>query len=329
MRQLPTQERKKAMSINGRAPKLSAVERNVVAVALALVVALSALLLPSPASAQAKIRIAIWDFENNAERHWWFWNDLGPAARNFIDTAFADDPSLSAKFSVIEREKLDMVLQEQGLATSGALDQQTAAKVGQVLGIKYIVTGAIDKFVINTTKGGFGGMGGSYTNGEATINIRFIDTTTAERAVALSADGNVRKGGGFFKGASLSREAEWGIASETLEKAALAVVEKFSSEDYASRLSAGSGVMSGNEGKIIKVEGDRAWINMGAMSGLKVGDTFKVVSVGEALVDPDTGMVLGVDESETGEGQVVEVQERFSIMTFTGVANAADVVRKP
>ena len=141
MRQLSTQERKEAMSINGWAPKPSAVERNVVAVALALVVALSALLLPSPASAQAKIRIAIWDFENNAERHWWFWNDLGPAARNFIDTAFADDPSLSAKFSVIEREKLDMVLQEQGLATSGALDQQTAAKVGQVLGIKYIVTG--------------------------------------------------------------------------------------------------------------------------------------------------------------------------------------------
>ena len=107
MRQLSTQERKEAMSINGWAPKPSAVERNVVAVALALVVALSALLLPSPASAQAKIRIAIWDFENNAERHWWFWNDLGPAARNFIDTAFADDPSLSAKFSVIEREKLE------------------------------------------------------------------------------------------------------------------------------------------------------------------------------------------------------------------------------
>ena len=35
-----------------------------------------------------------------------------------------------ANGSVIEREKLDMVLKEQGLSTSGALDQQTAAQVG-------------------------------------------------------------------------------------------------------------------------------------------------------------------------------------------------------
>ena len=294
-----------------------------------IAVGISMLVFPWPASAQAKIRIAIWDFENNAEQHWWFWNDLGPAARNFIDTAFAENRDLSSKFSVIEREKLDMVLQEQGLATSGALDQQTAAKVGQVLGVKYILTGAIDKFAINTTKGGYGGIGGSYTNGEATINLRFIDTTTAERTVALSADGNVRKGGGFFKGASLSREAEWGIASETLENAANAVVEKFAGGDYMAQLSAGGGVMSGEEGKIIKVEGDRAWINMGAMSGLKVGDSFKIIRVGEALVDPDTGMVLGVDESEIGQGQVIQVEERFSIMTFSGSADAADVVRRP
>jgi curli biogenesis system outer membrane secretion channel CsgG len=293
------------------------------------VLTLAVLIVPAQASAQAKIRIAIWDFENNTERHWWFWNDLGPAARNFIDTAFSEDPDLSGKFSVIEREKLDMVLKEQGLATSGALDQQTAAKVGQVLGIKYILTGAVDKFAINTTKGGFGGIGGKYTKAEATINMRFIDTTTAERLVSLSADGDVKKGGGFYKDKHLSREAEWGIASEAIEKASLAVVEKFSSKDYASRLSPGAGAAGGGEGKIIKVEGDRAWINMGVMSGLKVGDTFKIISVGEALVDPDTGQVLGVDETEIGEGQVVEVKERFSIISFSGGAKAKDVVRKP
>jgi curli biogenesis system outer membrane secretion channel CsgG len=281
------------------------------------------------ARGQAKIRIAIWDFENHAERHWWFWNDLGPAARNHIDTAFSEDPSLSAKFSVIEREKLDMVLKEQGLATSGALDQQTAAQVGKILGIKYIMTGGIDKFAINTTKGGFGGIGGSYTKAEATINLRLIDTTTAERLVSIKADGDVKKGGGFYKDKRLSREAEWGIASEAIEKASEAVVEKFVAKDYAARLSPGGGAAGGGEGKIIKVEGDRAWINMGAMSGLKVGDQFKIFTVGEALVDPDTGQVLGVDESEVGQGQVVDVKERFSIITFSGTAKAQDVVRKP
>ena len=116
---------------------------------------------PTSLEAQARIRVAIWDFENHSERSWWFYDDLGPAARNHIDAAFSENDVLSSRFSVIEREKLDLVLKEQGLATSGALDQQTAAKVGRVLGIKYIITGAIDKFAINTTKGGFGGIGGS------------------------------------------------------------------------------------------------------------------------------------------------------------------------
>jgi hypothetical protein len=252
---------------------------------------------------------------------------MGPAARDHIDTAFSEDSTLSARFGVIEREKLDMILKEQGLATSGALDQQTAAQVGKLLGVRYILTGGIDKFAINTTKGGFGGIGGSYTKAESTINMRFIDTTTGERLVSIAADGDVKKGGGMFKGASLSREAEWGIASEAIEKASKAIVEKFVSGDYLERFSAG-GVMGGGEGKIIKVEGGKAWINMGSVSGIKVGDTYDVYSMGEPLVDPDTGQVLGVDETKTGSGEVVEVSERFSIMTVTGTAKAKDVVKK-
>lgn len=290
-------------------------------------VAIVCMIRPSTLEAQGKIRVAIWDFENNAQQSWWFYNDLGPAARNNIDTAFSESDMLSSRFSVIEREKLDLVLQEQGLSTSGALDQQTAAKVGQVLGIKYIITGGIDKFAINTTKGGFGGIGGSYTKAEAKINLRLIDTTTAERVVAVSAEGDVKKGGGFARGASLSREDEWGIASEALEKASEEVVKAFESHKGLNKLSA-SGAMGGTEGKIIKVEGNRAWLNMGTVSGIQVGDRYDVFSVGEALVDPDTGQVLGVDESQVGSGEVVEVKDRFSIMTFTGAASAKDTVRK-
>lgn len=294
---------------------------------LAMATALTTVLLPIQLQAQGKIRVAIWDFENHSERHWWFYNDLGPAARNHIDTAFSENDELSSRFSVIEREKLDMVLKEQGLSTSGALDQQTAAEIGKVLGIRYIITGGIDKFAINTTKGGFGGVGGAYTKAEATINLRLIDTTTAERLVAVSADGDVKKGGGFFKGASLSREDEWGIASEAIEKAAANVVGLFSGHKALAKLGAG-GVMAGAEGKIIKVEAGKAWINMGEMSGIQVGDQFTVIQVGEELRDPDTGQVLGADESEVGEGVVVDVQERFAVMTLTGSGNASDKIRK-
>jgi curli biogenesis system outer membrane secretion channel CsgG len=301
--------------------------RNVLSVCAAVVLCLA---VASPASAQAKIRVALWDFDNNAASSWWFWDKLGPAARNQIDTAFSEDAALREKFSVIERQALALVMKEQGLSTAGALDPQTAAKVGKILGVKYIITGGIDKFAINTTRGGIGrlGVGGSMTTGDVTLNLRFIDTTTAERIVSVAADAQVKKGGGFVGGTSLSRDAEWGLASEVIEKAAKDVIVKLTAPAMLARIGPGSGPASGLEGRIAKVDGNRAWLNIGSSSGVKVGDKFAVFNVGEAIVDPDTGQSLGASEKETGAGAVTEVAERFAVITFTGAAKVKDTARK-
>src|SRR3954469_1995884 len=102
------------------------------------VVAFLALLLVLPAKsfAQGKIRIAVWEFENHAGTNYWYSNQLGPAARNQIDTELSENQVLSSKFSVVERDKLNLVLKEQGLATAGAVDPATAAKVGKLLGVQ-------------------------------------------------------------------------------------------------------------------------------------------------------------------------------------------------
>ncbi|MBA2440346.1 MAG: hypothetical protein H0V50_06695 [Thermoleophilaceae bacterium] len=289
-----------------------------------------ATLAPLSGAAQAKIRIAIWEFDNNTERSFWFSDQLGPAARNQIDTAFSNDPTLTAKFTVVERSALALVMKEQGLATSGALDPQSAAKIGKLLGVKYIVTGGIDKFAINKTGGSVGrlGIGATLVQAEATINVRFIDTTTAERVVSLAADSEIKKGGGFLRGTSLSRDAEWGLASEAVEKAAKDVVARLLAPATLARIGPGTGPASGLEGKIAKIDGQRAWLTIGSSSGVKVGDKFAVFNVGDAVIDPDTGQTLGVDEKEIGAGAVTEVQERFAVITFTGAAKVRDVVRK-
>ena len=286
------------------------------------------LLSPIPAASQAKIRIAIWDFEMNAQGTWWFSKDLGPAARNQIDTAFSENAKLSQLFSVVEREKLGMVMKEQGLAAGGAVDPQTAARVGKILGVKYIVTGGIDKFSINTTRGGIGGVGGNVTTADAAINLRFVDTTTAERVVSIAASGQVKKGGGFIGGANLSREAEWGIASEAVQKASQAIVAKLVTAEYLDKVSSAAGPGAGIDMRVIKVDGNRAYINVGATAGIKVGDTFRVFRRGEELVDPATGAKLGAEEKQTGTGVVTEVNEKFSIMTLTGTAGAGDILKK-
>jgi curli biogenesis system outer membrane secretion channel CsgG len=293
-----------------------------------LVAGIAAAVVMPVSSSQAKIRIALWDFENNAQGSWWFINDLGPAARNQIDTAFSENAKLSEIFSVVERQKLAMVMKEQGLGAAGAVDPQQAAKVGKILGVRYIVTGGIDKFAINTTRGGYGGIGGSVTTADATISLRFIDTTTAERIISINGTANVRKGGGVIKGASLSREAEWGIASEVIQKASKVVADKLVGEGYLGKVNAAAGQTGGIDARIAKVDGTRAYINIGSSAGVKVGDKYVIVHRGEELVDPVTGAKLGADEKQTGTGVVVEVQERFAIITVTGKAVVADVIKK-
>jgi len=280
--------------------------------------------------AQAKIKVAIWEFDNNAAHSYWYWDKLGPAARNLIDTAFSENKLLANKFSVIERDKLSLVLKEQGLAQTGAVDPATAAKVGKILGVKYIILGGIDKFDVNKTGGAIGrfGVGANVTDANATITLRVIDSTTAERIISIAGDGKVKKGGGFLKDASFSRDAEWGLASEVVDDAAKAVVAKLVSGDYLARISDAATPGGMVEGKIIKVEGNKAYINLGSSSGIKMGDKFNVINVGEALIDPDTGAKLGASEKQTGSGSVVEVQDKFAVIQFSGTAAAKDTIRK-
>ncbi len=281
----------------------------------------------APAEAQEKIRIAIWNVDNNATTTWAFWNEMGPAARNHIDTEFSENPTLAARFAVVERTQLDLVMKEQGLAASGAVTPQTAAKVGSLLGVKYIVVGGIDKFAINDTKAGFGRIGGNLQQAEAAINLRFVDTTTGERVLAVSGEAEVRKGGGFVRDASASRDSQWGIASEAIEKASKAMLGKFVAGGYLERLSSVARPTS-LEARIVKIDGQKAWINVGAQAGIKAGDTFAVFNVGEALIDPVTGATLGADEKQTGSAAVTDVQEKYSIVTVTGTVSSKDLLRR-
>ena len=76
------------------------------------------------------------------------------------------------------------------------------------------------------------------------------------------------------------------------------------------------------------MDGTRAWVSVGAAAGLKVGDTLNVIDPGEDLIDPDTGAKLGSTEQATGTAEVVEVQDKFAIVTFTGTAKPKSIVRK-
>ena len=49
----------------------------------------------------------------------------------------------SGKYRVIEREQLAAIMQEKNLSLSGEIDPKTAVKAGKLLGVEYIITGAL------------------------------------------------------------------------------------------------------------------------------------------------------------------------------------------
>ena len=88
--------------------------------------------------------VAVMDFDYGTVDNWWGQYDIGKGMADQV----VDALSTTARFRVIERKKLDTVLAEQDFAQSDRADPSAAklAKVGKVLGVKYIISGSITKF---------------------------------------------------------------------------------------------------------------------------------------------------------------------------------------
>ncbi len=105
------------------------------------VVIASSIGMPADAIAEfKKIKIAVLDFELQGQDH--ETEDMGAIVAEWLVTALVR----KGRFDVIERRLLKKVLSEQQLSVSGAVDEQSASKLGQILGAKTLITGSVVKF---------------------------------------------------------------------------------------------------------------------------------------------------------------------------------------
>lgn len=108
-------------------------------------------------SASKRKRVAVFDFDFAAAQKWWEGNwDIDKGIADILVTNLVEDGT----YSVIERKALDKILAEQDFSTSDRADSTTAAKIGKVLGVDYIIIGSITTFGTDTQKIGVGGGGG-------------------------------------------------------------------------------------------------------------------------------------------------------------------------
>lgn len=144
---------------------------------------------------QAKRRIAVLDFD--------FSNVSSPSVLSAFPNVSKGVSDIlvnrlvkDGTYTLIERSRIDAVLNEQNLGASGRIDPSTAAQIGKILGVDAVIIGSVTRLDLQTRQSGGSflfGIGGNSTDVDAyaQINIRMVSTSTAEILAVAEGTGNI------------------------------------------------------------------------------------------------------------------------------------------
>jgi curli biogenesis system outer membrane secretion channel CsgG len=257
--------------------------------------------------------------------------DIGKGVTNLLVKYLVQDGT----YSVIERNALDKIMSEQNFSNSDRANPNSAAKIGKLLGVDAIIVGAVTQFG-NDTKttnvggagGGFGGFGVggfSHKNTKAIVNIdaRIVDIDTAEILGVAEGHGESSRsstgllGGGGHWGGWGGGGVDFGnsdFQQTILGEAVKASVEQMSAGLIAdnTKLQVRTIVVSG---LVAAVDGGQIVLNVGAKSGVKVGDQLSIDRITKTIKDPATGAVLRQMTTPVGVVKVTDVDDVSAVCT--------------
>ena len=303
--------------------------KRILSVALLLGLALPALAQTSQNPPRKK-RVAIMDFEYGTVRTavagvFGTDIDVGRGMSDLLVKHLVKDGT----YSVIERKMLDKILAEQNFSNSDRANPTSAAQIGKILGVDAIIVGTITQFGgenKNTKVGGGGGGWGGFGVGgfgkkssKAIVGVdaRIIDIDTAEILGVAEGKGESKReglslagGGGNWHGFGAGGVdfSSSGFEETIIGEAVKAAMTQLSTGIIAenTKLKARTIVVSG---LVAAVEGGTVILNVGAKSGLKVGDQLAVERVTREIKDPATGQVIRRLANKVGVLEVTEVDD--------------------
>ncbi len=267
---------------------------------------------PAVLAQGGKPRVAVLEFKNKASRYAWNWYDAGRGAQDMLVTELVK----TGRYRVIEREQLASIMQEKNLSLSGDIDPRTAVKIGKMLGVEYLIAGAVTELGVTdrgaSVPGGLGRFGLPSVSvrsqkAEAAVDARAFSTSTGEIVWADSAKDETSDASVYVAGAG-GGASDHGKVDKILRPVVQKLAASFAKADVKTSGMGGKGDASGIVGKIAKADGGMLYVNVGSEGGVKEGDEFSVYRVGEQIKDPDTGEVLGANETRVGRVKITSVK---------------------
>lgn len=236
-----------------------------------------------------KRRVGVVDFVNKTA---YGQNRLGGAASDILITEIAK----SGKFIVVDRDKLDKLMAEQRLGTSGAIDPNTAARMGKLLGLNAIVTGAISDFGVETTGADYLIAARKKQVASATVDIRVVDVETGEVLYADSGKGVSQTSTGQFLGMGTRGGYNEQIEGEALRGAISQLTDNITSQINKKPWSC----------RVADAQNGQVYLDAGQQSGVDIGQKLEAFHLGREIKSPTTGLVIGQTQEKVGELQVTD-----------------------
>jgi hypothetical protein len=191
----------------------------------------------------------------------------------------------SRRFTVLDREYTEAFINERNLVLSADAPLSEQMKVGEALGVDYLLLGTISELNSKTSS----------------HYIKALDETTYSSSTYFKADFRIM--------VMATRQIKWSdtVKITTHQIDVDAILEQAAKKIIHSSLDNIYPI------KILKVAGKKSiYLNQGGkMTAL--GDQFEVYTRGEAITDPDTGLKIKIDGERVATVEITKVQAKYSL----------------
>jgi hypothetical protein len=215
-----------------------------------------------------------------------------------IEDIFSSSLFKTNRFSLVERKRIQSAIAEQNVGSSDRINPATAVKVGKMLGADYLIIVAVNEWT--PRKKTIGAIGIGQAVAEVALSFRVLNAASGELTFS-STERATAESWNFVVG---GKQAPINYSLQScLNKGAYRLAMSLKAQPW--------------RGAVAEIKGTKIYLNAGSNRGVTTGMKLTVLSKGEAVIDPDTGLPLGNDTEAIGTLTVTVVNENMSIAVIS------------
>ena len=241
-----------------------------------------------------KLRIGVVPFQNSSTLR-----DAAMSGR--LAEFLTAELMQNRNYELIERNRIDTIAREQAFGMQGNVDPSTAAQVGKILGLDYIVYGSLLEANANTETSTSSNRTTYTTRAKAVVSVTVVEVETGR--IIISERGEATRS--YYHGEtrpSSSADHYSDSIKEAIGKAGFAIRRDIAPLEPA----------------VIRVSGKEVTLDMGREAGLSEGQKFEIVREGEALTDLQ-GNIIDVETIKIADITIKSVTANTAIATVVRI----------